>query len=446
MAQNKGEGNATSDSVEQPESSQTETTATTPNSDAQADKATEALAKLEAELATEKEQEVKQSEKVETERAKPKKRKASKAENVSSDSSLDNNFNENKATQPSQVVKSRSWLAVFAFLFSLIAIAGVAFIWWQSQVWLKNQEQMEQLKQQSLLNTQQTLNQQQAQITDLLTKLSQQQNNQQTVQQSLDSMQSRIKELGESQPNYWLAAEANYLINLAERRLLIEQDAGTAMRLLVDANMRLAAMQDPSVFHIRTAISQDIAALKVVNQPNTDDIYLALSGLLGQVPALPFAQVYIPQPNQVQSEAAQVSDNIDDWQDNLMVSVERFFAHFVTIRKQEMQVQPQLPADQQWFVRANINTELLMAQNAVLDKNQQRYLDAISIINQWSQQYFDQSKPEVVAFVNNLAHLSKQDVELVLPGELAAQALIANYVIEQLQLKEQTPVEEPNND
>jgi uroporphyrin-3 C-methyltransferase len=210
------------------------------------------------------------------------------------------------------------------------------------------------------------------------------------------------------------------------------------MQLLVDANKRLAAMQDPSVFHIRTAISEDIASLRVIKQPNTDDIYLTLSGLLNQVEQLPFAQVYIPDLKQQVEQSEQVSGEINDWQHNLAVSAQRFFAHFITIRKQETQVQPQLPAKQQWYVRANLTTQILMAQNAVLDKDQPRYIDALKTVNRWSQEYFDRSKPEVVAFVNGLEHLTKQNVELAVPTGLATQPLIANYVVEQLRLKEET--------
>lgn len=427
MAQNKGESKAAEEKADKPVAGQeqeqqetqkqTQEKAKEQNSEAQESKedAAQALAKLEADLKAEQD---KKSTKPDTSTVSKKKANPTPTANT-------------------QVVKSRSWLAVFAFLLSLGAIAAAGFVWWQNQLWLQNQEQLNQIKQQSLLNTQQSLNQQQAQITDLLSKLSQQQNTQQSTQQSIDLMQNRVKELGESQPNYWLAAEANYLINLAERRLLVEQDVNTAIQLLVDASQRLAAMQDPSVFHIRTAVSEDIAALRVVKQPNTDDIYLTLSGLLNQVKTLPFDQAHIPDLKQESEQTVEVSDNIDDWQHNLAVSAKRFFAHFITVRKQGTQVQPQLPADQQWYVRSNLTTQLLMAQNAVLDKNQQRYIDAINTISLWSQEYFDTKEPSVVAFVNGIEHLSKQNVELVLPSGLATQPLIANFVIEQLKLKEE---------
>ena len=344
---------------------------------------------------------------------------------------------QSQTTAKTKPVKSGpGWIASLGLLFSLVAVAAVAFFYWQSQLWLKNQAQMEQLKQQSLLTTQQTLNQQQAQVTDLLSKLSQQQSQQQESQQALLSMQNRIEQLGESQPNYWLAAEAGYLINLAERRLLVEQDIDTAMQLLVDANKRLTAMQDPSVFHIRQAISADIAGLRSSPQPNTDNVYLALSGLLAEVEQLRFAQVYIPDNQAKAAEQAQVSDDINDWQHNLLVSVERFFAHFITIKRQDTQVQPQLPSDQKWFVKANITTQLLMAQNAVLAHNQARFDDALSQLKIWLPQYFDHAKPKVVSFVTAVEQLQSEQVGLSLPQGLTSQPLVSKFVAEQLNLKE----------
>ena len=403
------------------------------------DKAAQALAKLEADLKAEKgDREGAEAEQQENNVLKTTSSKASKRKEQDTEKRTSSSHAQVAQTRS----KSFSWTAMFALLLSLLAVAAVGVLYWQSQLWLNNQAQLEQMKQQSLLTTQQTLNQQQAQITDLLTKLSQQENRQQLEADALKAMQNRLAELGESQPNHWLAAEANYLVNLAERRLLVEADVATSIQLLVDAEQRLAAMQDPSVFHIRTAISQDIAALNGLVQSNTDDIYLTLSGLITESAQLPFAQVHIPQQGESEQDTQRVTGEISDWQQNLQVSLQRFFAHFVTIRKQERQVQPQLPADQQWFVRANLTTQVLMAQHAVLAHDQSKYADALQHIATWASAYFDLADPQVVAFVNQLDHLRQQNVALNLPKGLSAQPLVANYVIDSLQLKQSNVLKE----
>ena len=148
------------------------------------------------------------------------------------------------------------------------------------------------------------------------------------------------------------------------------------------------------------------------------------------------AQAYIPKPAQQAASEQEVSDNVSDWQQNLMTSLKRFFGHFIKITKRDAQVQPQLPADQQWYVRSNLTTQLLMAQDATLDKHTKRYQDAIATIQLWTKQYLDVSDARVIAFVTSLHSLSQQNVALELPSGLASQALISNYVAEQMSLKQ----------
>jgi len=366
--------------------------------------------------------------------------KAAAAKTTNKATSASSPVKDSKDQKTKATTKTKSWLAIFAFIFSLAACAFVGFFWWQSQVWLKNQEQVEQLKQQALINTQQSLNQLQAKLTQLEVmseqKLDQTENDTKKINDSLGSLAARIKELGQSQPNYWLAAEAGYLINLAERRLLVEQDVNTAIQLLLDANQRLTAMQDPSVFHIRTAISENVASLYTIKQPDSDSVYLAISGLMAEAKTIKFAQVYIPKPNASKKQQAEVSSEVNDWLTNIFTSFKRFFGNFITITQRDAQVQPQLPADQKWFVRANLTTQMLMAQNAILDKNQARYDDAIKQIETWITQYFDSNDDAVISFMITLHSLKQQDIGLSLPTGLSAQPLIANYLQQQISLKE----------
>ena len=329
---------------------------------------------------------------------------------------------------------SFSYMALFAILLSLGTLATVGFIWWQGQMWLTTQQQVDALKDQQLKNQQQTVGQLRNQINQLQAKLTQQNTNMQRYQRSIAELTNRTKELGQSQPNQWLAAEALYLVNIAERRLLVEQDVETALQLLVGANSRLTAMNDPSVFPIRQAISEDVAALHAVQQPDSDSLYLALSGLISQVQTLAFSQYYLPERQQDAAEVI-VTDNLNDWQSNLKISLQRFMGNFVTISRNEHPVKPALPADQQWYVRANITQQLQMAQQAVLEQNKAIYADTVSQANEWMRQYLDIDDIAVIAAVQSLEAIQDRNVELQLPASLGSQAMLSNYVLTQKQLK-----------
>lgn len=339
---------------------------------------------------------------------------------------------DDKKPQPevTAVIKPKNKTAVLAFILSLSAVIAIGVGIWQGQIWLANQQQVQALKQQAFEQSQQTVTQLQSQIAQLQNNRQQQINGYNRLSQNQQSMGRRIKELAQHQPNHWLAAEGSYLINLAERKLVIEQDITTAIQLLVDANARFTAMNDASVMFIRTAISEDIAKLHAIKQPESDAIYLALSGLIGQLEQLKFAHVYIPEP-MAEAESEQVSDDINDWKTNLSTSAKRFFGNFIKVTERSSAVTPQLPVEQQWYVLANISNQLVMAQHASLKNNQTVYQESLKLIDLWLEQYFDTADVNVVAFANTLTALAAKPVNVVLPTNLSAQALAENFVIQQ---------------
>lgn len=337
--------------------------------------------------------------------------------------------------------KPFSWLALFAFLFSLVAVSGVAYLWWQAQqftqVQQKDLEQTKTLAEQSYQQTRNTLQNVQDNLAQL--QLNQQRGNDFVLntQQSLQSLNNRIKELGQSQPNTWLAAESLYLVNLAEHRLLIEKDTATAVQLLLAANVRLVAMQDPSVFYIRTAISEDIAVLNSIVQPDTESSFLAISGVISQLETLPLARKYTPDPVANESKP-EVSEDIGDWKQNLMNSVERFMGNFVTITRRDTPIEPELPPKQQWFVRANVMSQLLAAQNASLNYKQKVYQTSIDQSLTWLRQYFDLTSPAVISAITTLEAIQNKQIELQLPAGLTTQPVLKAYVAQQLNLQNTT--------
>lgn len=329
---------------------------------------------------------------------------------------------------------ARNWSGALAFLFSVLTLAALAVVVWFGKIELDNQKALLASKQQNLDSAQQNITQLQSQLTQIQNSRAQQLDINNQYQNNLTAISNRVKELSLSQPNYWLAAEAQFLIQLAERRLLIENDINTTIQLLIDANQRLTAMNDASVFNIREAISADIASLYAIEQPNTDDIYLSLSGLSAELGNLSFAAFMIPEPVDKEQQP-EVSENVDDWQQNLAISLQRFFGNFVEITRHNQPVEPQLPPEQKWFILANIQTQLVMAQRSTLDFNQARYQDALQKVELWVKQYFDLESAKTVAFLNTIIALRNQEVTLTIPKQLSSQALITNFVNSQLTMK-----------
>jgi uroporphyrin-III C-methyltransferase len=331
-----------------------------------------------------------------------------------------------------------SWWGFIAFWISLAAAAGVGYLWWIAQQWqvtLGNQQQQTtEYASQTFKQANQAMSQVQQHLSQL--QLNQQRNNDfvLTTQQNMDSLTKRMNQLGQSQPNSWLAAEALYLVNLAEHRLVVERDSNTAIQLLLSANLRLNAMNDPSVFYLRKAISEDIALLNAITTPESDAIFLTLSGLIAQVQSWKFAHKYIPDPKE-HVQASAVSNDADDWRTNLTNSLDRVMSNFITVERRDTKVEPELPPNERWYVRANITAQLIAAQHASLRYQPDVYVSSLTQIELWLKQYFDSKEPEVVAAINTIGVIKKKPVSLNLPSQLGSQALLANYVQSQQNLK-----------
>jgi len=82
-------------------------------------------------------------------------------------------------------------------------------------------------------------------------------------------LERQISELSGRRPSDWLLAEANYLVNMAGRKLFLENDIGTSMTLLAEADARLEDLGDPSLLPIRALIASDIQTLQQVNPVST---------------------------------------------------------------------------------------------------------------------------------------------------------------------------------
>ena len=64
----------------------------------------------------------------------------------------------------------------------------------------------------------------------------------------------------------------------------------------------------------------------------------------------------------------------------------------VKIHRIDQPVMPLLPPEQQYFLRENIKTNLLMARISLLRRDSQSYRESLEQARQWIKQYFAQDK------------------------------------------------------
>ncbi|MCS6126926.1 uroporphyrinogen-III methylase [Shewanella baltica] len=322
------------------------------------------------------------------------------------------------STAPSQTPASSrsSWAIRFGVLLALgltaCTLGGGFMLYQQMQQQLlaqdaKNIALQDQL-QQALLQPNQRIGQlEQQQLNDAktyqeLTKLAADQN----------QLQDRVNKLAQRSPTHWMASEAEYLVNMAGRKLWLEKDPRTATDLLKSADETIAAMNNPALLPIRKALAKDIAATASIKTTDIDGNVLALDALIEQLDKLPL--------NRTDAEAdapedTTITGDLNDWQSNLGKTWKALTQDFITIRHKTADAPALLAPEQQWYLVENIRHKLLQSQLALYRYDRAAYHQSLMMARKWLQTYFDtqdHKTAEAIAEIDKLATLELDPITL----------------------------------
>ncbi|GMQ48034.1 uroporphyrinogen-III C-methyltransferase [Vibrio sp. 10N] len=257
---------------------------------------------------------------------------------------------------------------------------------------------------------------------------------------SIESLQLAVADVKGRRPNDWLLAEADYLVKLAGRKLFLEHDVVSATRLMESADQRIAALNDPSLVSLRQSMANDITKLRTVPLIDRDGLVLRLTSLQREVDQLPLANAILPDAPAV--EKRQVSQDIYDWQDNLMTSLKDFSDNFITFRSRDGNVIPLLSPDQHFYLRENIKSKIETAIRAVYKEQGEIYKMSLDTAEQWSESFFDMDNNSVKEFNAALGKLSQQNIQVNYPVKLETQANLSDVISERLRREVTTIITE----
>ncbi|MGR2997042.1 uroporphyrinogen-III C-methyltransferase [Vibrio vulnificus] len=336
------------------------------------------------------------------------------------------------ATTKDEQKKPSQKLSILAIIIALLGTGGVAFqlqqqnSQYQAQIAaLQNQLQQTQSAMSNELNQvkQETV----AKATEVTHKaevvLAQQ-------QKSIESLQLAMADVKGRRPNDWLLAEADYLVKLAGRKLFLEHDVVSATSLMESADQRIAALNDPSLVPLRKAMAKDITDLKTIPLIDRDGLVLRLTALQQQVDQLPLANAILPEAKTVEKQ--QVSDDINNWQNNLMASLKAFSENFITFRTRDGNVIPLLSPEQHFYLKENIKAKIETAIKAVYQEQGEVYTTSLTTAEAWSQAFFNQDNNTVKEFTQSLKQLSEQKIQVQYPVKLQTQNQLADVIRERL--------------
>ncbi|GBO86089.1 uroporphyrinogen-III C-methyltransferase [Marinobacter salsuginis] len=311
-------------------------------------------------------------------------------------------------------------------LVAIIAlIIAVALALWSWQQWNNHQAVMQKL--QSLQQDTAQLedrygdrgSQQSQRLQSLEEKLASQRELIATQQRQIDHNARELLEAGNRTRTDWLLAEAEYLLRIANQRLMIEKDIRGAMSALQAADEVLAESDDIGVYPVRQQLAREILALKGLTGVDRTGLYLKLEAAIDSIHQLT-DQALISEnaPGFVVNTATEENSETGGEPGAIAQAwnkVKSTLMQVVVVRRMDEPVKPLLSPDQSAYARLNLQLMLEEAEMAVLRGNQPLYERALTKARTTIDTWYNPSNPRVTALSETLTELAGKNVDPELP-------------------------------
>ena len=245
----------------------------------------------------------------------------------------------------------------------------------------------------------------------------------------LVGLQSQINKVSAQanaqQPTDWLFSEADFLLNNALRKLVLDNDVDTAVSLLKLADETLAKVSNSQSAAIRSAINQDLKQLLSVAGVDQNAVMQKLSQLANTVDELPVLDVNFGDDQ----NATKLSDSLSDWAENAEKSATSFLNHFIRISPKHGADRKELLApNQDIYLRENIRLRLQLAIMAVPRQQNELYKQSLEAVASWIRSYFDTNAEVTQSFLKSVDELSELSIYVDVPSQLQSLNMLDKYL------------------
>ncbi len=317
------------------------------------------------------------------------------------------------AAPPPAPKPRRSWFGLFNFLL-ILALAGAAGYYW----WLE--QQVKQQYEATIADLRASLR------AEIATRASNSSlaafdGEIDSLRGNLEVMQSELGKLGAGQENLqaaseklyelygrdkndWQLAEVEYLMRVAQHRLILQDDFEGAALTLQAASDKIALTADPGLLPVRVLISEEIADLKTRKRPDLVGMTLILKQLARQVRVLDagFARRVDDTPASAPPAAEEAGD--------LLERFNRVVDSLVTIRYQDERKPSEVEASVA-NIGDTIEDNLKLARWAVLDRDAFQYRQLIDETARLFREFYDLDNAANGDFLDQLQDLQKMQLK-----------------------------------
>lgn len=333
------------------------------------------------------------------------------------------------------VKKTGTALSLLAILVAL-SIGGAGYYFGQQQI-AEIQQKLTALENQTGANLSSNNTNNNKRLTQLEQSLKTAQENIVQLEQlivsktgEITSLQTQMKQVSQlaiaQQPSDWLFSEADFLLNNALRKLVLDNDVDTAVSLLKLADETLVKVNNSQANEIRSAINQDLKQLLSLSSVDQNAIMQKLSQLANTVDELQALNVNFDETSKNNDK---LSNNITDWQQNIEKSATSFLNHFIRISpKQNSNKKELLAPNQDIYLRENIRLRLQLAIMAVPRQQNELYTQSLEAVSSWVRSYFDTNAEVTQNFLKLVDGLTDTSIYVDVPEQLKSLTLLDKYL------------------
>ena len=217
---------------------------------------------------------------------------------------------------------------------------------------------------------------------------------------TLESSVASIAGVSEGARDTWLLAEAEYYMQIANAQLQLANNPNLATLALGMADERVVQLGDPALTDVRRAISDELAALDVMEKPDIAGATLTLASLARVVESLPLASMA-----RTADEAPQPVDQEQSGVDRAWSSMKSAMSGLVKVTPPDEAKIAFLSPDAEYFLRNNLALQLQSARLALLRGEQVVFEQTIDDTSALISQYFDSESAQVASAQKTLAEI-----------------------------------------
>lgn len=279
-------------------------------------------------------------------------------------------------------------------------------------------------------------------------QLEQEQSNYLNQINGLKTQLQKVSGVPQSESVVWKLSDADFLLNNALRKLVLDNDIDTAKSLLSEADSVLSQVSNTDVANVRSAIKSDLSQLANVNNVDQNSLMQRLTALANRLDDLPMIANEAIEDTVM--ESGEVSDSIEDWQKNIEKSASSFLDHFIRVSDRNKADEKAFVApNQEVYLRENIRLRLQIAILAIPRQQNELYKQSLDAVGTWIRSYFETQNESVKSFLKELDDLSEQSIYIDAPDRLKSIELLehllnkAPQTVEKIEIKAEKELAQP---